>query len=243
MPKSIRGRIRLKQKNLIVRQLFEKESSTYTYLLADKESKEALIIDPVAECIERDLLLIKELSLNLKYILDTHVHADHVTSSWDLKEKTGASIALGERSGVSHADLLLKDSQELSFGSFSIKAILTPGHTNGCTTYSVENMLFTGDTLLIRGNGRTDFQQGSAKELYHSITEKLFSFPDETIIYPAHDYKGLTTSTIEEEKRHNPRIGGGKSLEQFSQIMSELNLPNPKKIDVAVPMNLKCGRT
>ncbi len=232
----------MKQKNLIVRQLFEKESSTYTYLLADRESKEAIIIDPVVECIDRDLLLIKELSLNLKYILDTHVHADHITSSWTLKEKTGASIALGERSGATNADLLLKDSQELSFGSFKIKVILTPGHTNGCTSYAIEDMLFTGDALLIRGNGRTDFQEGSPKELYHSITEKLFSFPDETVIYPGHDYKGLTSSTIDEEKQHNPRIGGGKSLEEFSQIMNALNLPNPKKIDTAVPMNLKCGK-
>jgi sulfur dioxygenase len=232
----------LKYKKLIFRQLFEKESSTYSYLLADKETKEALIIDPVKECIDRDLALIKELSLKLKYVLDTHVHADHITSSWTLKEETGAMIALGERTGVQNADILLKDSEELSLGSFTIKAILTPGHTNGCTSFSIEDMLFTGDALLIRGNGRTDFQEGSSEVLFNSITEKLFSFPGETLIFPGHDYKGLTSSTINEEKKYNPRIGGGKTIEEFSQIMSKLSLANPQKIDIAVPANLKCGR-
>lgn len=232
----------MKHKNLIFRQLFEKETSTYSYLLADKDTKEALIIDPVIECIDRDLKLIKELSLTLKYVIDTHVHADHITSSWMLKEKTGAKIALGEKTGVQNADILLKDSQELSLGSFKIKAILTPGHTNGCTSFSIENMLFTGDSLMIRGNGRTDFQQGSSEDLFNSITEKLFSFPSETLIFPGHDYTGTTSSTIEEEKIHNPRIGGGRTLEEFSKIMSELGLANPKKIDIAVPANLKCGR-
>lgn len=233
----------MKYKKLIFRQLFEKESSTYSYLLADENTKEALIIDPVKECIDRDLALIEELNLKLKYILDTHVHADHITSSWTLKEKTGAMIALGERTGVQNADILLKDSEELSLGSFTIKAILTPGHTNGCTSFSIEDMLFTGDALLIRGNGRTDFQEGSPEVLFNSITEKLFSFPGETLIFPGHDYKGLTSSTIDEEKKYNPRIGGGKTLEEFSQIMSKLSLANPKKIDIAVPANLKCGRT
>lgn len=232
----------MNHKNLIFRQLFERESSTYTYLLADKETKEAIIIDPVIECLERDLVLIKELSLNLKYILDTHVHADHITSSWQLKEQTGALIALGEKTGVSNADLLLKDSEVLSFGSFSIRALLTPGHTNGCTSYSLENLLFTGDTLLIRGNGRTDFQQGSPETLYKSITEKLFKLPGETLVFPGHDYRGLSSSTIEEEKLFNPRIGGGRSLTEFSEIMNSLKLSNPKKIEVAVPLNLKCGK-
>jgi glyoxylase-like metal-dependent hydrolase (beta-lactamase superfamily II) len=232
----------LNHKNLIFRQLFERESSTYTYLLADKETKEAIIIDPVIECLERDLVLIKELSLNLKYILDTHVHADHITSSWQLKEQTGALIALGEKTGVSNADLLLKDSEVLSFGSFSIRALLTPGHTNGCTSYSLENLLFTGDTLLIRGNGRTDFQQGSPETLYKSITEKLFKLPGETLVFPGHDYRGLSSSTIEEEKLFNPRIGGGRYLTEFSEIMNSLKLSNPKKIEVAVPLNLKCGK-
>lgn len=228
--------------DLIFRQLFEKESSTYSYLLADKKSKEALIIDPVKETFERDLKLINELSLNLKYILDTHVHADHITSSWLLKEKTGARICLGENSGVENADLLLKDSEEISFGCFTVKSILTPGHTNGCTSFSILDMLFTGDTLLIRGNGRTDFQQGSSETLFDSITKKLFSFPNETIVYPGHDYNGLTSSSIGEEKALNPRIGSNKTLQEFSQIMKELGLAHPKKIKEAVPANLKCGR-
>lgn len=232
----------LNNNKLIFRQLFEKESSTYSYLIGDYETKEALIIDPVIENTERDLSLIKELSLNLKYILDTHVHADHITGSWALKEKTGASIALGENTGVDNADLLLKDSQELKIGNFTLKSILTPGHTNGCTSFFIENMLFTGDTLLIRGNGRTDFQQGSSETLYRSITEKLFTYPKSTIVYPGHDYKGHTSSTIEEEMEHNPRIGGKKSLSEFSKIMDNLSLANPKKIKEAVPANLKCGR-
>lgn len=228
-------------KNLIFRQLFEKESSTYTYLLVDKTSKEGIIIDPVIETYERDLKLIKELDVNLKYILDTHIHADHVTSSSKLKASTGAEIVLGKSTGIKKADRLLDDGEEISFGSFSIKTFLTPGHTNGCTSYYLEGMVFTGDALLIRGCGRTDFQEGSNATLYSSVHEKLFTLDNETIVYPGHNYAGIPCSSIGEEKQHNPRLGNGKTLEEFSEIMDNLNLAHPKKIDVAVPANMKCG--
>lgn len=228
--------------NLIFRQMFEKETSTYSYLLADAYTKEGILIDPVVETMTRDLKLLDELDIKLKYILDTHVHADHVTSSSSIKNATGAQVVLGKATGVECCDILLEDQQEIQFGEFKLKALSTPGHTNGCTSYLVENMVFTGDTLLIRGNGRTDFQEGSPERLYKSIKEKLFTLPDETLVYPGHNYAGLQVSSIAEEKKHNPRIGGGKTVEEFSQIMNNLNLPHPKKIDIAVPANLRCGQ-
>ncbi len=230
------------QSKILFRQLFEKSSSTYTYLLADPESQEGILIDPVKETIERDLKLLKELNIALKYILDTHVHADHITSSSELKEKTGAQIVLGKATNVECADILLADQEELKFGGLTIKAIATPGHTNGCTSYLCESYLFSGDTLLIRGNGRTDFQEGSSETLFHSVREKLFTLPDSTIVFPGHNYDGHLMSTIGEEKAHNPRLGLNKSFEEFKEIMENLNLAEPKKIDIAVPANLKCGR-
>ena len=227
---------------VIFRQLFDQETSTYTYLLADPETKEAVLIDSVLEQVDRDLKLIQEMGLNLKYLLDTHVHADHITGAGKLRELTGAKTVLGADSGVDCADIGLKDGEKLKFGSFSIRAIATPGHTNGCTSYLVDDMVFTGDALLIRGNGRTDFQQGSAEKLFHSISQKLYKLPPETRVYPGHDYKGLSCSSIEEEMKHNARIPQGQSLEKFVDIMKNLNLANPKKIDVSVPANLTCGR-
>jgi glyoxylase-like metal-dependent hydrolase (beta-lactamase superfamily II)/rhodanese-related sulfurtransferase len=222
-------------------QLFEPESSTYTYIIGDEMTKEAAIIDPVMETLDRDLKFLEELGLNLLYILDTHVHADHITAAAEIRKITKAKTAVSALSGVECVDLLLEDAQELKLGNKTIKAIATPGHTNSCMSFYFEGRAFTGDTLLIRGSGRTDFQQGSPEKLYHSVHQKLFQLPDSTLVYPAHDYRGFTSSTIALEKKFNPRLGVHKSLEDLKKIMSELKLPYPKKIDISLPANLKCG--
>lgn len=228
-------------KNLIFHQLFEKESSTYTYLLADPETKEAVLIDPVIETVERDFNFLKELGLNLKIILDTHVHADHITGSGELRKLTGAKNGLASNYETTCADLQIKEGDKIKFGNHSIEVLATPGHTAGCLSYKLNNMLFTGDALLIRGCGRTDFQQGSSENLFQSVREKLFNFEDDTIVYPAHDYKGFTHSTIGLEKRLNPRLNESISKAQFVQIMKDLKLDLPKKIHEAVPANIHCG--
>jgi glyoxylase-like metal-dependent hydrolase (beta-lactamase superfamily II)/rhodanese-related sulfurtransferase len=228
---------------MLFRQLFDLESSTYTYLLADETTREAVLIDPVIENVERDVTLLAELDLRLVYALDTHVHADHVTALGTLRDKTGCKAVLSERAGVGTADVYVKDGDRLRFGAYELEVRETPGHTDGCVTYVTgdHTMAFTGDALLIRGSGRTDFQQGDARTLYRSVHEKIFSLPDACLIYPGHDYKGRTCSSVGEEKRHNPRLGGGRSAEQFVEIMSKLQLAYPKKIDVAVPANLHLG--
>ncbi len=230
--------------DLVFRQLHDPRSSTYTYLLADPESGEAVIIDPVFEQARRDSALVRELGLRLLYTLDTHVHADHVTGAWLLKQLTGSRIAIAASSGASGMDLGLEDGDVVNFGRHHLEARATPGHTNGCMTYVLDDasMAFTGDALLIRGAGRTDFQQGDAHVLYRSIKDKIFTLPDSCIIYPAHDYRGLTASSVGEEKRHNPRIGAERSEGDFVGYMQNLGLPHPKQIDVAVPANLRCGR-
>jgi sulfur dioxygenase len=228
---------------MILRQLFDADSSTYTYLLADEETRQAVLIDPVLEQVERDLALIRELDLVLVHALDTHVHADHVTALGTLRERTGCKTVVSERAGTGCPDILVKHGDLVRFGAHALEVRETPGHTNGCLSFVLADhtMAFTGDALLIRGTGRTDFQQGSPEALYDSITTELLTLPDACLLYPAHDYKGRTVTTVAEEKAHNPRVGGGKSKAQFVAIMDALVLANPKKIDVAVPANLACG--
>lgn len=226
---------------LVFHQLFEPQSSTYTYLIADPQSRQAALIDPVIETIERDLKLITELGLQLMYVIDTHIHADHITAAGEIRKRTGAKTAVSRQAGVDCVDIPLEDGQVLSLGEHKLTAISTPGHTDTCMSFHIDDRIFTGDALLIRGSGRTDFQQGSAETLYKSVTNKIFKLPAETLIYPGHDYRGLTVTTVGTEKKHNPRLGGGRSLQDFVKIMSELKLAHPKKIDEAVPANLKCG--
>jgi sulfur dioxygenase len=227
--------------NLIFHQLFEKETSTYTYLLGDPDTKEAILIDPVVEMADRDVKLIEDLGLKLKYVLDTHVHADHITASGEIRKRTGAQVGISSAYDMSCPDLHLEDNQELKFGPFTIKAIHTPGHTSGCLSYQIGNMIFTGDALLVRGCGRTDFQEGSSEKLFHSVRDKIFNLPDDTVVFPAHDYKGFTKTSIGLEKRLNPRLKLEVSKEQFIDIMTNLKLAYPKKIQEAVPANLQCG--
>ena len=227
--------------NLIFQQLFDSGSSTYTYLLADKISREAVLIDTVIEHVDRDLKLIDELGLNLKYVLDTHIHADHVTGSGKIRSIRNIKTAVPKNANVPCADLNLSEGDEIKFGPFVISVLETPGHTNASLSYICQGLVFSGDALLIRGTGRTDFQSGSASDLYDSITKKLFTLPGDALLYPAHDYKGFTSSTIEAEIKNNPRAGGGRTKEEFIKIMSELNLAYPKKIDEALPANQACG--
>ena len=228
-------------KDIVFHQLFEAESSTYTYIIADKETREAAIIDPVLETVDRDLKLIEELNLKLVYVLDTHIHADHVTGAGEIRKRTGIKTAVSKDAKVSCVDIELEDGQELLLGRKKIRVIATPGHTNTCLTYAFEGMLFTGDALLIRGCGRTDFQQGSSDKLFESVRGKLFSLPEDTIVYPGHDYRGQTATTIGLEKQHNPRLKESISKDEFKKIMSEMKLAHPKKIHEALPANMACG--
>lgn len=226
---------------LIIRQLMDRDTCTYTYLLIDTETRQGALIDPVREWVDRDLTLVAELGVELLYVFETHVHADHVTAAGAIRQKTGAKIIYGASADVKAIDVPIHDGETLMIGTHAIKALATPGHTDGCTSYLVDGAVFTGDALLIRGCGRTDFQQGNPSSLYTSITSKLFSLPDETVVYPAHDYHGHMSSTIGEEKRWNPRIGHGTTREAFVAIMNNLNLDLPKKINEAVPANLGVG--
>lgn len=224
---------------MIFKQLFDEETSTLTYILVDPVTRDAVIIDPVLGQDERDLAALKELNANLKYIAETHIHADHVTGSRALKEATDCKFISGVGTGITCGDKLMEEGEVINFGHEVLYAILTPGHTDGCTTYRWRNRLFTGDTLLIGACGRTDFQQGSAERLYESL-QKLQSYPDEYLVYPAHDYNNHRVSSIGQEKISNPYLMG-LSREGFVEKMNNLNLPNPAKIDVAVPANMVCG--
>jgi sulfur dioxygenase len=226
---------------MFVRQMFDRDTWTYTYLVADTASKEAAIIDPVKEQFDRDAQLIEELGFNLKYVLETHVHADHITSSGKLRDRFGSKVVLQQASNASCADILAKDGDVLTLGDKEIKVMHTPGHTDADATFQIEGAVFTGDALFVRGCGRTDFQAGSSESLYSSIHDKIFSLPDETLIYPGHDYKGHTVSTVGEEKTFNPRLGAGKDLEAFAEIMDNLNLPAPARLKESLPGNMRCG--
>ena len=225
-----------------VRQLFDYDTWTYTYLLWCEETKKCLLIDPVLEQVDRDLKLIEKLQLNLEYLVETHVHADHITGSDTIRSKTGAKVVYGSKTGVEGADIYLDDDGMLSLGNHNIKAIHTPGHTEGCTSYYIEGYIFTGDTLFIDGTGRTDFQGGSSSDTYDSVTEKIFKYPDDTAIYPGHNYNGFTCSTIAEEKKSNPNVGLHVKKEDFILNESKKERPYPKKFDVAVPANMRCGK-
>jgi sulfur dioxygenase len=224
---------------MLMRQLFDPESSTYSYLLADEVSKQAVLIDSVREQVQRDLKLIDELGLELKYVLETHTHADHVTGAALLRAHSGARTVTASNE-VACADLHVQGGDVLLLGDIPIRVLATPGHTDDSVSYLVQGHVFTGDALFIRGTGRTDFQNGNAEALYESITNLLFQLPDETFVLPGHDYHGQTVSTIGEEKRLNPRLAG-KSRNEFIDIMNNLHLPNPKKIAEAVPANRACG--
>jgi sulfur dioxygenase len=228
---------------MFFRQLFDAQTSTYTYLLADEVSGEAVIIDPVKELVERDVTMIRELGLTLVASLETHVHADHVTGATELKKRLGQAILYPSTSGAVGADGYLDEGASVAFGSRHLTVRLTPGHTAGCATYIAddESMAFTGDALLIRGSGRTDFQGGDAHQLWRSVHQQIFSLPDATRLYPGHDYKGRTVTTVGEEKAHNPRLGGSKTVEEFAAIMDQLGLAYPRHIDRALPANLALG--
>jgi len=226
---------------LIFHQLYEREASAFTYLLADRVQRAAVLIDPVLETAERDLRLLDELGLTLQFILETHVHADHVTSAAKLQAMTGAKIAISRASGAEGAQRLLADGDRVSFGDFALTALATPGHTDGCMSYWLEGSVFTGDCLLVRGTGRTDLQGGCAERMYDSIHSKLWTLSPDTKVFPAHDYRGHLYSTIGQERRFNPRVGDARSREEFVRIMAELRLGPPGKIGQAVPANRRCG--
>ena len=226
---------------MIFRQLFEPLSSTYSYLLGCEDTGQAVLIDPVIVSMERDLAEISRLGLTLAYSVDTHIHADHITAALELKNKVGSKIAAPAFDRLPCADVGIEDIVTFKVGSIVLQPLHTPGHTAGHFAYLLGDRLLTGDALLIDGCGRTDFQNGDADALYKSVTDKLFSLPDDTLVYPAHDYEGRRVSSIAQEKKRNPRLGQQRTLAQFRHIMANLNLPYPKFIDYAVPGNLQCG--
>ncbi|MGR8934001.1 MAG: MBL fold metallo-hydrolase [Gammaproteobacteria bacterium] len=227
---------------MIFRQLFEPETFTYTYLLACEVSKKALLIDTVASEADRYVQLLDELDLRLVYTLETHVHADHITAAGILRERLHSKSVVHRDAGAMCADLLVTGDVELQIGSLELTVLHTPGHTNGCVSYYSGDRIFSGDALLINGCGRTDFQQGNSGILYDSITQKLFTLPPDTLVYPGHDYNGKTVSSVKQEIATNARLGG-KSREEFIAIMAELNLPFPRFIEQALPANQACGRS
>ena len=231
---------------MIFRQLFEADSATFTYLIADPDKNEAILIDPVLETVERDLQVLKDLNLKLIATLETHVHADHLTGAQKLKNQTGCIIAYPAMVPSSCVDIGIEEGKPFKLGHIELHPLFTPGHTDHHHAYlidtPVQKFLFSGDALLIEACGRTDFQSGDAETLYNSIHNKIFSLPDETLIYPGHDYEGRFITTVAQEKIRNPRLGGGKSKQEFIEIMNTLDLPYPRKIDYAVPGNENCGQ-
>jgi sulfur dioxygenase len=225
---------------MIFRQLFDSVSGTYTYLLASRRGGEALIIDPVLEKVERYIQLINELDLKLIKAVDTHLHADHITGLGALRDRTHCVTVMGENSKVDVVSMRLAEGDKLTIEGVALDVLYTPGHTDDSYSFLMRDRVFTGDTLLIRGTGRTDFQNGDSRAQYDSIFNKLLRLPDETMVFPAHDYKGETVSTIAEEKAFNPRLQV-KSIDEYVELMGKLNLPNPKMMDVAVPANMRVG--
>jgi glyoxylase-like metal-dependent hydrolase (beta-lactamase superfamily II)/rhodanese-related sulfurtransferase len=225
---------------MIFRQLFDATSSTYTYLLASRHGGEALIIDPVLERVDRYIQLLRELDLRLVKAIDTHLHADHITGLEALSERTRCITVMGEQTKADVVSIRVGDGDRVGIEGLSLEALYTPGHTDDSYSYLMQDRVFTGDTLLIRGTGRTDFQNGDPRMQYESLFGRLLKLPDETLVYPAHDYKGDTVSTIGEERAFNPRLQV-KSVEDYAALMNALNLPNPKMMDVAVPANMRIG--
>jgi len=226
---------------MIFKQFFEKKTCTFTYLLADIDASEAIIIDSVVEEVEVYLNFLKTHNLKLKYSIDTHVHADHVTGHSVLRDKTGCKILMSIESGVLNADSLFKHGDVITCGKINLQSIHTPGHTNDSYCFLANHLLFTGDTLMINATGRTDFQNGDVKAQYKSIFNTLKSLPEDAVVYPGHDYNGQTSSSLKEEFAHNPRLQVS-SLQEYKNIMDNLNLDKPKNIDVSVPLNLTCGK-
>ena len=226
---------------MIFRQLFDNKSSTYTYIISSGKGREALIIDPVIENTQKYLKVLKELNLSLVKVIDTHIHADHITGLNELSKKTNCKKIMGEHSASEVIDIRVKDNEKIKIENIELKSIYTPGHTDCSYSFFMKDRVFTGDTLLINGTGRTDFQNGSSYDAYNSLFKKLLKLPEKTLVYPAHDYNGKTHSTIENEKNNNPRLQV-KSAEEYADIMSNLKLSNPKMMDIAVPANIN-GRT
>jgi sulfur dioxygenase len=226
---------------MLFRQLFEPESSTYTYLLADERTRDAVVVDPVRETFERDVEQLDALGLRLLMVLETHVHADHVTGASLLRQRTGCKIAVSAAAGVRGADIALNDGDRVRAGDVVLEVRATPGHTDCCLTFVGDGFALTGDALLIRGCGRTDFQKGDPRTLYRSVRERILSLPDDTRLYPGHDYKGRTLTTVAEERAHNARLRDGISEDRFVEIMASLQLSPPKKIKEALPANMVCG--
>jgi len=231
---------------MLFRQLFEPQSSAYTYLIACEQTRVAALIDPVRETVERDLELLESLGLTLRLTIETHIHADHVTGASRLRQRTGCKCAVPERSGAEHVDVPVREGEPIPIGGLNVQPLYTPGHTDDHYSYLLESRdggrVFTGDALLIDGCGRTDFQNGDSATLYRSVHEKIFSLPPDTLVYPGHDYQQRYVSSVGQEHARNPRLGGGRSLEEFVALMAALNLPRPKNMDVALPANRECGQ-
>ena len=225
---------------MIFKQVFDKKSSTYTYLIASSHGREAVIIDPVVENIDSYIKLLNQLNLSLVKIIDTHIHADHVTAASKLKNITNCSTIMGEHTPAETVEIKVKDDEVINLDNIKIRAMYTPGHTSDSYSFLMDNYLFSGDTLLINGTGRTDFQNGNAKDSYNSIFNKLLKLPDETLLYPAHDYKGEKVSTIGKEKKQNPRLQVS-SVDEYIEIMNNLNLKKPAQIDYNVSKNINLG--
>jgi len=225
---------------MLFKQLFDKTSSTFTYLIASSKGREALIIDPVLENVDTYIKLLKELDLKLVKVIDTHIHADHITAASKLNEKTNCSTIMGEHTPAESVQIKVKDDEIIKIDDLNFRAIYTPGHTSDSYSFLMNNYLFSGDTLLINGTGRTDFQNGNSRDAYNSIFNKLLKLPEETLLYPAHDYNGKKVSSIGQEKKFNPRLQVN-SENEYEEIMNNLNLPKPKLMDINVPRNIKLG--